>query len=611
MKKIKKLNNTRTVSGRYAVVLFFGILFGLISIVHQETIWGNASSTIPPAIGSSNAPPGYSLVWADEFQGSSLDTTKWNPMNNSNFGSGNREDQCLFAANAAVSGGFLQISAQQQTVDCGGINPDTGNNKYFFTSAFLTTKANQGSPEKYAFTKGYIEARIRTPKGNPYWSAFWLRGGAGAPGWPEYGEFDIMELYGKYPDSYTGTLHYKCATGNCNSNSNNIYNLLTGSTQASTSNLGMLQTPSNFASYSGVGTTQYFRYGFLWEDDRITWYLNGRPIRSFDGKNIVTYITDVNGNVSSSAVVRTVGTNIEAVLPSFEAILNYPHTLNVNLSVGGAGPRYNGAYTGIENPDGNSYNFGNYVADNPGIMSVDYVRVYQLSTPPPVAPSDTIKPTVQINQINNPVKGTYTFRTDASDNVGVTNVIFYINGNSIGSDNSLPYTLDFNTVQLPDGEHTIYAVARDSAGNTGQSPTVTFNVLNSVNIQQPSPVELNKEVVNEISIGTASSSEPLPVTGTVKIAHLQPGNEVKVLLNGNPSTTEIDTKKLTNGKHIVEVIEDGESRSYVISVDNPWPLATQNHLKKYSIQYGALTALIGFGGFGWYKFGYNHHIRLR
>ena len=99
------------------------------------------------------------------------------------------------------------------------------------------------------------------------------------------------------------------------------------------------------------------------------------------------------------------------------------------------------------------------------------------SGPPP---TDTTPPTVSITSpATGNVSGTVTMAANASDNVGVTRVDFYVKGALVGSDNSAPYQYSWNTTALANGAATLYARAFDAAGNSTQSATVTVNVSNA------------------------------------------------------------------------------------------------------------------------------------
>jgi len=335
---------------------------------------GSSGSALPPPIGSAAAPAGYALAWSDEFNAASLDPANWNAKDDSNYGTGNHEDECYFAANVTESGGALHLTAKAQTVTCGGTNPDTGNPTYYYTSGFITTKGGAAAGDKYSFQYGYAEASIRMPKGNPYWGAFWLVGASSAPAWPTYGEFDVTELVGGYPDLTYGTFHYPCAGHTNCQTTPHIYNLASGSAYGGSSNNGTQLTPANFDTYSGATSSRFVRYGFLWEPGRITWYVDGRPVRSFDGAELVRYASDADGNITTSTVEKTVGTDLSASSTPFATVFSYFHTIDLNLSFGGAFPQGNG-YTGGEVDGG--YDVGNMAADLPGQMDVDFVRVYQ------------------------------------------------------------------------------------------------------------------------------------------------------------------------------------------------------------------------------------------
>lgn len=61
-------------------------------------------------------------------------------------------------------------------------------------------------------------------------------------------------------------------------------------------------------------------------------------------------------------------------------------------------------------------------------------------------------------------------------------VQFKLDGTNLGSeDTTAPYTVNWNSTTVPDGQHTITAVARDADGNTTESAVITVTVNNANN----------------------------------------------------------------------------------------------------------------------------------
>jgi len=91
---------------------------------------------------------------------------------------------------------------------------------------------------------------------------------------------------------------------------------------------------------------------------------------------------------------------------------------------------------------------------------------------------DTIAPTVSITAPTNnaSVTGQVTINVSASDNIGVTTVRFYIDGQLFDTDTTAPFSTTWNTNKVTKTLHTIYVVAVDAAGNTTQSATITVTV---------------------------------------------------------------------------------------------------------------------------------------
>jgi beta-glucanase (GH16 family) len=142
----------------------------------------------------------WKLIWQDEFNArdaSPIDKSKWTPEVGGH-GWGNHELQYYTDRidNAFQSNGSLVIKAIKEEF--------TGRDNVTrsYTSARLITKRT------FTTTYGRFEARIKLPRGQGIWPAFWLLGNDIAKvGWPKCGEIDIMELIGKEPSTIHGTIH--------------------------------------------------------------------------------------------------------------------------------------------------------------------------------------------------------------------------------------------------------------------------------------------------------------------------------------------------------------------------------------------------------------------
>ncbi|HEV8433655.1 MAG TPA: protease pro-enzyme activation domain-containing protein [Thermoanaerobaculia bacterium] len=94
---------------------------------------------------------------------------------------------------------------------------------------------------------------------------------------------------------------------------------------------------------------------------------------------------------------------------------------------------------------------------------------------------DTTPPTTSITAPTNgaTVSGTTTVSANASDNIGVTKVEFYLDGALQSTDTTLPYSWSWTTTSAANGSHSLVSKAYDAAGNVGTSSTVTVTVSNS------------------------------------------------------------------------------------------------------------------------------------
>ena len=144
--------------------------------------------------------PGWSLVWADEFNGAELDTNNWNyQVEEAGRFNGEWQRYTDSTDNAYVEDGKLVIRA---------MHCEETHGMDHYTSARLNT-AN-----KQAWTHGKIVSRIKIPGGKGIWPAFWMLGAninenGGDTRWPLTGEIDIFELYGtRNPAVVEANIHY-------------------------------------------------------------------------------------------------------------------------------------------------------------------------------------------------------------------------------------------------------------------------------------------------------------------------------------------------------------------------------------------------------------------
>lgn len=86
---------------------------------------------------------------------------------------------------------------------------------------------------------------------------------------------------------------------------------------------------------------------------------------------------------------------------------------------------------------------------------------------------DAIAPTISLGGLAQS-RNSLTVITDASDNVGVTEVRCSIDGSLTASSKTDPFTVSFSLKKLARGSHSVQCKAFDAAGNSGMSGTLTF-----------------------------------------------------------------------------------------------------------------------------------------
>jgi beta-glucanase (GH16 family) len=172
------------------------VLFAMISLAGACVIGTLAAAQSAPP----QATSAWKLVWSDEFDGpngSAVDPSKWvTETGGGGWGNDELEYYTNRLDNATQQDGNLVIKVLQEKY----IGPGDATRNY--TSARLKTLG------RFSQTYGRFEARIKIPRGQGIWPAFWMLGDdIEKPGWPDCGEIDIMENIGKEPALVHGTIH--------------------------------------------------------------------------------------------------------------------------------------------------------------------------------------------------------------------------------------------------------------------------------------------------------------------------------------------------------------------------------------------------------------------
>jgi beta-glucanase (GH16 family) len=174
---------------------------------------------------------GYQPAWADEFNGTSLDATKWqtnyapkvHPLGT------NGELQVYVPEEVIVHDGKLVLRAERKARE--GMQ---------FTSGMVS------SHDKFSQRYGWFEARMKLPAGKGFWPAFWLL--PQSRQWPP--EIDIVEHKGSLLNHVWLTVH-RPQPGTWRPKSD-----------------GTIWTGPDF-------TADFHTFAVDWRPERVVWYIDG------------------------------------------------------------------------------------------------------------------------------------------------------------------------------------------------------------------------------------------------------------------------------------------------------------------------------------------------
>ncbi len=150
-------------------------------------------------------PHRWQMVWNEEFDQDGF--PDWEVWRSEEGLLRNREPQYYTIRrkeNIAVRDGILTITARREKWPNRYYDPNSSDWRKNCPEAEFTS-AHIDTYKSAAWQYGKIEARIKVVSGCGRWPAFWTMGVTG--GWPEQGEIDIMEYFGKSNNRITQAVH--------------------------------------------------------------------------------------------------------------------------------------------------------------------------------------------------------------------------------------------------------------------------------------------------------------------------------------------------------------------------------------------------------------------
>jgi len=241
------------------------------------------------------------LIWSDEFDQSSLNLSDWSfQTGGGGYGNNELQNYTNRSQNLSLVDGKLVITALAESYG--------GNN---YTSAKIWTNGKQ------SFKYGRMEAKMKLPKTQGLWPAFWMMPQSSVyGGWPRSGEIDIMEMKGGDVKTTYGTIHY--------------------GTDPSTDH------KYRGAAYTGLDdlSADFHVYAVEWKQDTISWYIDDVNFYTITKTDIGSYAWPFDQNfyiILNLAVGGDFGGNPNGttVLPQsleveYVRVYSNPNSLHIN-----------------------------------------------------------------------------------------------------------------------------------------------------------------------------------------------------------------------------------------------------------------------------------------
>ncbi|HEY4716870.1 MAG TPA: Ig-like domain-containing protein [bacterium] len=163
---------------------------------------------------------------------------------------------------------------------------------------------------------------------------------------------------------------------------------------------------------------------------------------------------------------------------------------------------------------------------------------------------DTAAPTVTLSPLSQYIKGIITFSASASDKNGITQVEFLRGTTVIGTDATAPYSLNFDTATVSDGNYSFTARATDGAGKQATSSTVPSTVDNSL-----PTISINPSICGDNVCNATEAPGGIVATAITVTTNAENDQIVTLFSNGNPigtGTVASGSATITQGTALTE-----------------------------------------------------------
>ena len=226
-----------TMKTKFASLIVLGLCLSVLPAVADDyTGWQSTN-------------PQWQLVFSDDFNGTTLDSTKWNRIDYVNWNVSDWRKYQSRDSELVTMNGDGTVSLWGKYGDFTSQADPTGADSTYACGGIFTDKT-------FTFQYGYVEVRAKFDCAQGAWPAIWMMPTTGP--WPQTGEIDIMEHL-NHEGIVHQTLHYNDANGNKTSS---------GTVKANGTSTAYFTTAAEKAAFH--------TYGVEWTPDYVSFLMDGR-----------------------------------------------------------------------------------------------------------------------------------------------------------------------------------------------------------------------------------------------------------------------------------------------------------------------------------------------